>query len=252
MRFQAQIVEAPSIPKSENSIRIVCFSDSHGFHKDLDVNSFFPADLLIFAGDLTMFGNPSEVQSFKDWFESINCPNKLLIPGNLDLTFDTNNLERFKSRILDNVDTNVKLETVKSTFLNDAKFIYAEHSTIEVLGLKIFASPYTPEFMDFAFQYKGAQDAKKIWSQIPSDIDILVTHGPPKGTCDQTQSGFHAGCDELYRRIQSIQPSLSVFGHIHEGHGHGKIGETLCCNVALVNPNRQIVHKPTYIDLIPT
>lgn len=255
MRYHSHLVTDPTKPKENNAIRILCFSDTHGEHASLDPSSFQPCDLVIFAGDLSMFGNPSEVSSFKNWFHSIKCPNKLLIAGNLDLTFDTERLDHFKDKIYSYVKTDVKLETVKSTFLQNADFIYAEHNSVELTVLdhpiKIFASPYTPEFMDFGFQYKGKEQAQSLWDQIPNDIDILVTHGPPHNICDQSTSGFHCGCEVLRNAIERTKPSLSVFGHIHEAYGNETIDDTLFCNVALVDPSRKIAHKPTYIDLIP-
>ena len=208
MRYHAQLVKDISKPKPENGIRILCISDTHGEHLSLDSSSFQPCDLVIFAGDLTMFGNPTEVSSFKEWFQSIQCPNKVLISGNLDLTFDTNNLDHFKSKIHHYIKTDVELETIKPNFLKNADFIYAEHNSVELNILnhhiKIFASPYTPEFMDFGFQYKGEEHARKLWRQIPKDIDILITHGPPQNICDKATSGFHCGCPVLREFIEKV------------------------------------------------
>lgn len=255
MKYHAQLVSDPGKPKTLDSVRILCISDTHGEHGSLDPSSFSPCDLVIFAGDLSMFGNPSEVSSFKKWFQSINCPNKLLIAGNLDLTFDTKNLDHFKDKILHYVKTDVKLETIKPNFLQNADFIYAEHNLVEITisnhPIRIFASPYTPEFMDFGFQYKEKEQAKALWDQIPNDIDVLVTHGPPHNICDKSSSGFHCGCEVLRGAIERVKPALSVFGHIHEAYGTDVFGDTLCCNVALVNQSRKIANKPTYVDLIP-
>ncbi|OHT12243.1 Ser/Thr protein phosphatase family protein [Tritrichomonas foetus] len=251
MRYNAKVVENPAQPKADGSIRLLCFSDTHGRHEDIDLTSLQPCDLVIFAGDFTMFGDATDASSFREWFHRIKCQHKLLIPGNLDLTFDSQHLEHFRERIESNSDTNIPLESIKPPFLNDPDFIYAEHNEVEICGLKIFASSYTPEFMDFGFQFKGSEEATKIWSAIPEGIDILVTHGPPKDACDKSSSGFRCGSDELRTAIEKVKPALSVFGHIHEAHGSTMIGETLCCNVAMVNERRQIARKPTYIDLIP-
>ena len=39
---------------------------------------------------------------------------------------------------------------------------YLEHESVEVEGIKIFGSPHTPEFFDWAFMYKP-DDADKYW-----------------------------------------------------------------------------------------
>jgi len=68
------------------------------------------------------------------------------------------------------------------------------------------------------------QDASDIWSKIPDDTDVLITHGPPYGVLDQCPDTYgapsHAGCPELCKAVEKI-PSikLHVFGHIHEGYG---------------------------------
>ena len=62
---------------------------------------------------------------------------------------------------------------------------------------------------------------------IPSDIDILITHGPPVGHGDLCQDGNRAGCVQLLHTIQQrIHPRYHVFGHIHEG----KATNTMCDN----------------------
>ncbi|KAF2803603.1 uncharacterized protein BDZ99DRAFT_482015 [Mytilinidion resinicola] len=80
--------------------------------------------------------------------------------------------------------------------------------------LRIYGSPQTPQYGISAFQYPRDED---IWS-IPLDIDIVITHGPPRlhlGTRD-----FHrAGCPFLALEIAHIRPRLVVFGHIHVSYG---------------------------------
>ena len=58
------------------------------------------------------------------------------------------------------------------------------------------------------------------WSRIPEDVEILVTHTPPRGILDRTRRGKRAGCPTLAARIESLSTCrLHVFGHIHEAHG---------------------------------
>jgi len=55
---------------------------------------------------------------------------------------------------------------------------------------------------------------------IPLDTDILVTHGPPFGVSDQSDSSSdHLGCEKLAVVVEKIKPRLHIFGHIHGGHG---------------------------------
>ena len=59
---------------------------------------------------------------------------------------------------------------------------------------------------------------KEKWDQIPSDTDILVTHGPPFGFGDMTSGRNNVGCKDLYEQVSTrIKPKFHIFGHIHEG-----------------------------------
>lgn len=100
--------------------------------------------------------------------------------------------------------------------------VYLEHESIEIEGLKIFASPYTPEYCEKsnsrAFQYKPSQD-NLIWRDIPKDIDLLITHGPPFGLLDSGKNGKRAGSEALKLAVENIKPKYHIFGHIHESKG---------------------------------
>lgn len=50
---------------------------------------------------------------------------------------------------------------------------------------------------------------------MPDDVDILVTHGPPKAHLDYDG----AGCEFLLAELWRVQPRLHVFGHIYSGYG---------------------------------
>ena len=57
-----------------------------------------------------------------------------------------------------------------------------------------------------------------IFHQIPTNTDILLTHGPPAGIGDLTRRGDNAGCVNLLHEIQTrVKPLYHGFGHIHEG-----------------------------------
>ena len=99
---------------------------------------------------------------------------------------------------------------------------YLEDSDLEIHGLKIFGSPYQPpyqpEFDRSAVNLERGQECLGIWKQIPSDTDILVTHGPPLGFGDLCKRGNRAGCVDLLHTVQQrVKPKYHVFGHIHEG-----------------------------------
>ena len=74
------------------------------------------------------------------------------------------------------------------------------------------------------------------WDLIPTNTDILITHGPPFGILDTTNNGEKSGCEDLLDIVQNrVRPQLHVFGHIHEAYGQQKIGETLFVNSSMVD-----------------
>jgi hypothetical protein len=84
--------------------------------------------------------------------------------------------------------------------------------------LKIYGAPQIPECggKEFAFQYPRGQDT---WSNtIPEDVDILVTHNPPKWHLDLPENGG-LGCEFELKEVWRVKPTLHVFGHIHTGYG---------------------------------
>ena len=76
----------------------------------------------------------------------------------------------------------LKQKIKNSTMLIDEEFT--------LNGIKFYGSPRTPEFFDWAFMYKRGKKAELIWSNIPDDTDILITHGPPKGILDKVGFDF--------------------------------------------------------------
>ncbi|OAQ96935.1 hypothetical protein LLEC1_04236 [Akanthomyces lecanii] len=54
---------------------------------------------------------------------------------------------------------------------------------------------------------------------VPADVDVLLTHGPPRGHLDDGGKG----CPQLVKEILRVRPRLVVFGHIHAGRGEKQL-----------------------------
>jgi Icc-related predicted phosphoesterase len=93
--------------------------------------------------------------------------------------------------------------------------------------------------MNWAFSYpRGA--AARYWDQIPYDLDVLITHGPPFGILDQIKpGGAHLGCEELLKAVEEKRPKVHIFGHIHGGAGTFDNGTTRFVNAAFLNERYQ-------------
>jgi len=55
------------------------------------------------------------------------------------------------------------------------------------------------------------------------DTDVVITHGPPKYHCDETQRGRSVGCEVLRQTLWRVRPRLNICGHIHEARGAERI-----------------------------
>jgi Icc-related predicted phosphoesterase len=63
--------------------------------------------------------------------------------------------------------------------------------------------------------------------------DILVTHPPPYGIRDQVLGRFHAGSRAVKRLVEQWSPALVICGHIHDGSGVTRKGQTVVINCAM-------------------
>lgn len=210
---------------------IDCISDLHGHYPDLE-----GGDLLIVAGDLTARDLPGEYAMFHHWLWDQNYRIKIFIAGNHD-----GGLAQYR----------------KSAGMTSCEEIYLEDSAVEIDGLKIWGTPWTPPFCDWYFMAK-TEKRKEIFEAIPNDIDILVSHGPPWGlldTCYDWDEGkiINVGCHHLRIALERIRPKLHVYGHIHEGYGQilfkHQGPNTICVNASHMDKNYKPVNKPIRIIL---
>jgi Icc-related predicted phosphoesterase len=79
----------------------------------------------------------------------------------------------------------------------------------------------------------------------------LITHGPPQGHGDLTSRGERAGCQDLLDALRRIRPRLHVFGHIHEGAGQTREGDTLCVNASICDLAYRPANPAVVLDWPP-
>jgi hypothetical protein len=164
---------------------------------------------------------------------SIDAELKLVIAGNHDLDLDSPKHDIPE----DHEDHSRAVEFMSGPRVKNAGVTYLQEG-LNTFTLKngakftIYTSPYQPEFCNMAFPYQRTEDrfnppkhvAKNVKSitinPIPDfpGIDIMMTHGPPKGILDMVVHGS-VGCDALLRAVSRARPRLYCFGHIHEGYG---------------------------------
>lgn len=198
-----------------------------------------------------MTGKLSEHKRTVALLKSLPAPLKIVIPGNHDLTLDRAYCsERPRLYEWDHDHTEEELTEAISLYTNDeaieAGIVYLVEGTRSFTlangaQMTVYVSAYTPEFYDWAFPYprdldrfnnsESATPSNPVPSfdsdsdPGPSDVytgkavNLMITHGPPKGVLDKTATGQDVGCEHLMRAVQRCKPLLHCFGHIHEGSG---------------------------------
>ena len=178
-----------------NSQNIFAFSDTHGSHRDLQVPE--EADIIICAGDAVEDDlKGGEYDDFIDWFSSLPAKWKIFVPGNHELSFELGRSE----------DIEKEMTARSITVLQDA--------VEECDGVIIGSISGNSTIAD---------------SDIPHDLDILITHYPPYGILDEG-----LGSIEILNFVLKARPKYHLFGHIHATAGKDfLLGETRCLNIAV-------------------
>ena len=210
-------------------MNITFISDSHGKHNRM-TDDLSGGDMIIHAGDVSNRGLKSEIEDFLFWFSNLPYKHKIFIAGNHDFGFEDIRHSYEDGIVIPNGVT------------------YLQDDSVTIDGIKIYGSPWQPWFHDWAFNlYRGEALAEK-WNQIPDDVDILVTHGPPFGIFDKTMRGLNVGCEDLLKRVNDIKPKIHVFGHIHEGYGMRDGEITTFINASSLDEDYRYTNKPIVID----
>jgi predicted phosphodiesterase len=199
-------------------MRLVITSDTHGRHSL--ISDVPDGDVFVHAGDFMNSGLfPEEIHSFNGWLDKQRILLRVVCGGNHDRLFQS--MPGFARQCLTNA-------------------VYLENTGVTIDGVSFWGSPYTPEFLNWAFMYRRAPEANQYWDQIPDGLDVLITHGPPQGILDQAiPGGAHLGCVELLEAIQAKKPKVHIFGHIHGGAGTFTKEDTRFINAAYLNERYQ-------------
>ena len=199
-------------------MRILHLSDTHSKHHLL--KNMPKADVLIHSGDMCFAGTADEFFDFADWFFSLDYPCKIFIAGNHDVILHEADADKLQSFLPENV-------------------VYLCNSGVEIEGVKFWGVPFMLEF---------GEKLQTELSKIPLDIDVLITHNPPKGILD-FDDNINYGCPDLLKSIEQINPRYHLFGHIHAAHGIRKIQQNTFVNAAIMNEAYELVNNPILLEI---
>lgn len=235
-------------------MKVAVISDLHG-HLPIYPSPYWEGieecELLLICGDILPLSIQSNmprsrdwlIEEFKPWAASLPVEQVYFIAGNHDFWFEKNDIEARKIFSL-----NDKVTYMKNEYLD----YYA--SIQDSKTYRIFGTPYCHMFGNWAFM-RGEETLAHKFSEMPDDVDILISHDAPYGTSDICFEGFstskgHIGCPELRDAILEKKPKYCFHGHLHSSnHGEEVLGETKVYNTSILNEQYNLVYEPLIIRL---
>ena len=200
-------------------LKIISVADTHRQHWDIKIPE---CDIFVFAGDGEL-DSAGALFDFNRWLGTIKAKHKIVSGGNHDFFL----AEKPKEEL--------------QTYFTNA--IYVQNESVEIMGIKFWASPYSVKFGNWAWML-NSQQLEKIWDTIPSDTDIVITHSPPFGILDDTGfSQVPCGCPKLLYKLEEIKPKYHIFGHIHNGSGVYVKGDTTFINASMLDDYYHLVNS---------
>jgi predicted phosphohydrolase len=205
-------------PRPEGYTRFALTSDTHS----RPLPPIPPdTDIFLHSGDLTIRGEPDEVKFTVDQIASLpHNVIKVFVAGNHDLILDQIWLESENNySILGEKHCAEVKEYIKTKSKVAGNMYYIENEAFEVTTSdgktwKLYGTPYSKEFWNFAFM-----SDKYPLPEFPSSTEILITHGPAFKILDLVANGARGGCDKLTDAVKKLKPRMHLFGHIHEARG---------------------------------
>ena len=227
-------------------ISICAISDLHGYLPKVE-----PCDLVLICGDIVPLRIQERTEDsykwfsteFKEWAMDLPCDKVIFIAGNHECTLPTH------------------YNDYKKLFDNDNKITYLCHEGYIYKGpdgkeYSIFGTPYCQIFGTWAFMLPDSKLREK-YSEIPENLDILLTHDAPYGVSDvllqkecKWATGEHIGNVPLREAILEKQPKIHVFGHLHSvSKEFNTLGSTKVRNCSIKDEFYNVAYPLTYFTI---
>lgn len=171
-----------------------------------------------------------------------NCSQVMTVTGNADISnYDT---RKFSHQFgIDLPSLYDRLKTISNLRIIDNRL--ALFKGIRIGGIKYFTDISWAEEFELdgitKIRQRALRNTRKVESVLDrfGKVDILITHIPPYGILDTVNSritppewtGRHAGSRVVLEYIKKYQPGYVFCGHIHEGEGSARIGQTVIYNL---------------------
>jgi Icc-related predicted phosphoesterase len=174
-------------------MKIAAISDTHGIQFARPM-----VDLFIHGGDMTGWGTWKETAALGKRLGNDSYDAVLLVPGNHDNAF-----EQFP-------------KAEQFPFAPNTHLLIDEAWEYE--GRVFYGSPWSQTFEGvnprcMAFM-TTEEELRRRYLNMPAEVDVLITHTPPKGILDDNK-----GSVALREAIEKRKIGKHLFGHIHECGG---------------------------------
>lgn len=233
---------------------IVASSDFHGHLPEITK----PFDLMLLAGDLEPAYNHTwgfqknwYKESFLPWIEKLpfkDVWSKVVFTSGNHSVYLAQEGHSYRVRELES-DSAGRLIYLHNELYN---FDYLDEDE-GIKTLTIFGTPYCKTFGNW-WNMLDDKYLKIKYSEIPNNLDILLSHDCPYGACDMCfgwlawgRTPEHIGNKVLRDIILEKHPKYCLCGHLHTGnHEWEQFGDTQVRQVSYLNENYTPTFDPYY------
>jgi uncharacterized protein len=203
-------------------VRFVCFGDIHMALRAVErmAPALREADVAILTGDITNFGDPPDAFAVVDAVRA-HCPTVWAVTGNLDMLW------------------------VIDAFREAGISLHGEGRRLGDLGVfGCGGSNITP--MDTPTELEEHELADVLARAHATVADaphrLMICHTPPYDTrLDRLVNGTPVGSPAVRAFIETHRPDVAVVGHIHEGRGVDRVGDTIVLNAGALRDGGYVV-----------
>ena len=203
-------------------MRLVCFGDVHmAFRAIARLGpTLREADWAVIVGDLTHFGDPPDALQVVDAVRE-HCPRVLAVTGNLDMPW------------------------VIDAFREQGISLHGEGRRFGDLGVfGCGGSNITPMDTPTELEEDELRAVLERGHAAVADAPrrLMICHTPPFDTrLDRLVNGTPVGSPAVRTFIETHRPDVAVVGHIHEGRGVDRVGDTLVLNAGALRDGGHVV-----------
>jgi Icc-related predicted phosphoesterase len=205
-----------------HAVRLVCFGDIHmalGAIARL-ADELRSADVAIVTGDITNFGDPPDAARVIDAVRA-HCPNVLAVTGNLDMPW-----------VIDAL-------AAAGVSLHGEARRFGDLGIFGCGGSNVTPMDTPTEFEEHEL---GAVLERAHAAVADAPRRLMICHTPPFETrLDRLRNGTPVGSPTVRAFIEAVRPDLAIVGHIHEGRGIDRVGDTTVVNPGALRDGGYVV-----------